>query len=691
MKKLLALSVVLFSTSIWAQCANKIDNSKVMLFVDTNESEMEISTAEKAACQRGQKLVVVPKAHKEYKKYVEKQKQLSKMAEDCFVKYNNNYEQAQKACNTQLTNFQQALMQFEDFKKKQPPYNEQIRSELENVRKNKGSLENFMISGHDGGGHFGGAKQSFSKQEVASIMRDFKDVNKVKSLMLLGCYTGVQREVIDWQTTFPDVRLIGGYDGSAPLANRPQGHNYLYDLLTKEKMLTTTADQKKLEAIVKNNIRSLNELNAAMFLKPMCSDPNDEKTYYYGKVGATKVLRPFDLQECVKAKQKLLDLKDRLDKYDSGEIEPPKNTASGELRDIYNQSRSHEHCSQVIGDVLESNKVFGLLFHEGMKNNFADYYDEEMKEAEGIFKEMNLTDVIKASEQGLADFEKMVKDQEADLKLMESDPKAYEAKIEKQYKEELDAYKEEIKDPKYKSLLEKLPYLKMEEKASNLTVTSTSGINYINPPPTELTPEEQKLLQVLNERSYKITNPKYELESFKESSTFYLETKKQNLGQMKNGLEMQKLAVNKLRVEDPLKGLWIPTKKNLEGKSRKEILENQHLLNGVLSLPFMPVKQRTALSWVNSTVANRLQMMDNPFSWHEHIPGSKPEAPRYDLKLKEMLEMSKNMGGMTGGYVGGGMGGGMYGGGITGGYVGGGMGGGYGTGGTLTDDERPIH
>ncbi|GEM_PF-2395177 len=647
------------------------------MFVDTNDSTMEIATAEKAACQRGQKLVVIPKAYKEYEKYVVAQNAAMKKVDACAMK---NLRNQAEACKTEILAFQKTMTQADEFKKSQPKYEDEMRAEMEALRKSKATLENFTISGHDGGGHFGGSKQSFSKQEVSAVMKDFEDVNKVKSLMLLGCYTGVQREVMDWQITFPDVRLIGGYDGSAPLASRPQGHNYLYDLLTKEKLLTTTADGKKLENIVKNNIRSLNELNAAMFLKPQCENPENETSYYYGKLGETKTFRKFDLAECLEAKKKLLSLKTRLDMYDSGELEPPTNTASGELRQIYNESRAHEHCAELIGDVLDSNKVFGLLFYEGQKKNFADFYDKQMIEAEEIYSGLKLEDIVKSSEEGLKSQEEMMKTSDEDIALLEKDPEAYYAKMQKQYDQGLAEYKESIKDPKYKALLEKFPYLKMEESnGNNLYINSSFN----------LTEDEQKLYQELSSRTYALQTPKYDLESAKSDPAMYLQQKKQMQEYLKLNIQSQKLAVEKLKVDPSvLSNVWIPTKKNLEGKTRKQTLENQHQINTLLSMPYLPQKERNALSWVNNTVSSRLQMFDNPFSWHEHV--GVPEKPSYDYTLAESLKNDYSIGG----YVGGSQGGGMYGGGYSGGIAGGMGGGGYiggAAGGTMDEGERPIH
>jgi hypothetical protein len=64
------------------------------------------------------------------------------------------------------------------------------------------------------------------------------------------------------------------------------------------------------------------------------------------------------------------------------------------------------------------------------------------------------------------------------------------------------------------------------------------------------------------------------------------------------------------------------------------------------------------MSWVNSTVSNHLQYFQNPFSWHEHIPGS-VEAPSYPVRYQNYnYEQQHSGGGMVGGFMSGGSGGG---------------------------------
>ncbi|MFY7993938.1 MAG: hypothetical protein ACOVP4_11640 [Bacteriovoracaceae bacterium] len=688
MKTFIILSSLILSSSVWAQCANKIDNSKVMLFVDSNESGPEILTAQKAACQRGQKLVVIPQNYKDYEVYRLKQEKLMAASLTCSQKNPNNFE---SACKSHMDALHDSFTEVQNFKQKQKSYDTQIIEEMDKLKKINGTLESFTISGHDGGGQFGGSnsgKQNYSKQQVAEIMRSYPEVNKVKSLMLLGCYTGVQQEMFDWQTIFPDVRLIGGYDGSAPLSIRPQGHDYLYDLLTKEKTLTTIADEKKLELMVKGNIKSINQLNAAILLKPQCENIHAEKSYYYSKQGNEKVFRPINIDECLAVKNELLLLKQRLDKYDSGEIEPPLDTVEGELRQIYNQSRTHEHCAEMIGPILDSNKVFGLLFYDGEKKNFAHYFDEQMREAEKIIENLTSEKIIKSTEEHFKLQEDFINRDKDDLKLLETDPAKYVAQKEKELETDKTDYERLTQDPRMKTILEMFPYLKSWDE--DLGSGSSSVIsNQI------MSEEDNKLYIEITNKRYAIIGKQFDIENFKQAPSQMIEMKKSILQQSESDLSATKFLVKKITSSpDYLRNIWIPTKKNLEGKSRKETLENLHKMHQVLSTPGLPVKERAALSWTAERIGTHLQGLMNPFSWHEFTGVT--ESPPFNYKLSDAIKDIQPVGfvgggGMSGGYGYGGYGGmsGGYGYG-GGGYVGGAASGSSGGGG-MSDSGRPIY
>lgn len=85
--RFLVLPLLLLISHQALACSQKIDNSKVMLFIDTNFLDLEIATAQRAACQRGEKLVVIPKNYKEYTSQIKaveaKLRQLNRCKSNC--------------------------------------------------------------------------------------------------------------------------------------------------------------------------------------------------------------------------------------------------------------------------------------------------------------------------------------------------------------------------------------------------------------------------------------------------------------------------------------------------------------------------------------------------------------------------------------------------------------------------------
>ncbi len=635
-----------------ASCNKKIDDSKVMLFVDTNNSELEIKTSEKAACERGEKLVIVPKNYQEYSKYTSALNESQKKFDRC--------SKTGKDCSSLEQELYATVNKLDKFKMDQPSIEEGIKEALSQIKEKKGKLKNFTISGHDGGGSFGGNKGGFDRFQLAEMIGEYQDINEVSSVLLLGCYTGVQNEIYAWKKIFPKARLIAGYDGSAPLADRPQGHEYLSDILLKEKDLLKNADEKKLLSYTKANIKSLNQLHAAMYLD--CDENNE---FYYGADGGSKKFRPFDMKECEKKKPEMEAIVKAMAKYESGEMDPPSNTATGEIRQLYIQARRLEHCNAIIGpeNGVNTNNVFNLLFYEGVKESFASYYKDDLQKAESIISELDLA----AIEKGMEDYQKkqdeIIKTLSDKVQLMEKDPEGYLA----QEKEKLDKIAAEkdklLNDPQYASVAS--------------LFTAEGMFNYNSQP----TPEDMAKLRELMPMmmGYSFSKQTYELEKnhFQEA----LSEKKRLLEVTKTYHEAYTapLIEIKKRIANKEKLVWSPTFENLNRKSRKETLDNIHQMNALMTLPGLPEKQRKAMQWLSQVSTNHLVHFQNPFSWHEFT--GKAEQPMFSIGLNQVMEgtfMPYSPGYSTPlpGMIGGGYGGGF---GTIGGFGGtvGGMGNGY--------------
>lgn len=380
--KYFLLSLLISSSYASASCQDTIKSNKYILFIDTNESEIEIATASIAACERGEKLLVVPKNYKEY----------GVLTQD-FTKTEKNYLACSKrsfnlpgSCQKESDNYTKAREKLYAFQGSQPSTDKATEEVLKEISAKKGTLSSLIISGHDGGGTFGGTKGEIKREDLKQIMKKYEDVNDVSTLMLLGCYTGVQQEIIEWKNIFPEARMIAGYDDSAPLSDKPAGHQFITELLTKEKMLLEQADQKRIQDFTRANLRSLGQLNAAVYLD--CEENQKGEEYYYTSKNRSQSFALYGNSACKGKEKEFDDILAQMGLYDSGKKEPPTDTARGELRQIYIKARNLEHCGQYFKKRLNLNNIFNLLFYEGVKKNFAAYYGSDLAQADKVIKEL---------------------------------------------------------------------------------------------------------------------------------------------------------------------------------------------------------------------------------------------------------------------------------------------------------------
>lgn len=610
MKKLIpAVVFSLTALSVHAVCNKKVDPNKVMLFVDTNDSGLEIATSEKAACQRGERLVVVPKNYKEYEKYITASENARKKYESC--------QKTNAPCADEQKKYSEARTAHTEFSYRQKNISVQTKEAMEEIKNAGGKLQNVTISGHDGGGHFGGHKGGFSRYDFARIIKDFPEINDVKSLLLLGCYTGVPKEVIEWKHIFPEIKIIAGYDGSAPLSDKPAGHQYITDILLKEKQLLQNADQKKLQSYAKQAIQGLSMMNAAMYLE--CNDGTNEAEFYYGSQKEGKNFRPFDIKECEGKRNEIEQLNATIQKYQSGELEPPKDTANGELRQIYNQARRIEHCGEIVGTKLNLNAVFNLLFYEGVKKNYTNFYKDDLAEVEKILADMSIEDIEKGFKEEMDKQGKDINELKEQIARLEKDPEGVindEKKIFDNAKAERDKV---FNDPKFAQVKN---YIDPETGAYVGTGGHLTDSSFLD------------LFKQLFSATQTYNAAKSSYESLKYNPKRWTELRKQQLEVRENIIQSQNTAFEDLKQKfnSPEGKVWVPTAENLSKKTRAETLKNMHNASRILSIPGVPAKQRQALTWLTQTGSFHLNAFQNPFSWHEFT--GQTEAPQYPMRLR---------------------------------------------------------
>lgn len=592
----LILTVIVYGQAF--ACDKKIDPSKVILFIDTNTSEPEIDRAEKAACARGEKLIIVPENFKMYKKIIDDHSKAEKELDSCIKKNGRD------KCEAAQEKASKTYNDLEEFNQKKGLLPDQTEKALEEIRNTGGKIQTMIISGHDGGGKFGGLKGSFDKNDMKQLMDQFSDINEVKSLLLLGCYTGVQKEILDWKSIFPQIALIGGYDGSAPLAHIPAGHQYLTDLLMKGQSMIEEAKKKNINDYAKKNLSTLLNLNAAVYLQ--CGDDNN---FYYSAKSRDLGFNQFNMKACENI-TKLKEIEAALAKYNNGDSEPPKDTAQGDLRKIYNDARALEHCFESKNINVDVSRVFNLLFYNGVKQSFAHFYKTDLKEAEDVLKSLDyqaLKDAI------LADLSKNESDRATliyDQKRMEENLPLY-----------IEAKKKEAEETQRKKEAT-FAFLSKEAKSA---ISMGDQIDFMKL--QSLNPKDTAALNEYQKQIYAAFTAKAEYEGLAKNPEGSLNSMKLRASAQEKKISALKGFVAGLTgKKEDLKKVWIPTQENLLKKTRKEFLENQHVLSYALSLKGLSEEQKNSLYKAHNAAQTHLVYFQNPFSWHEYN-GRKVDNP----------------------------------------------------------------
>lgn len=574
MKYLILLSFIFFSYNSFS-CNRPIDGSKVMVFVDTNFSDQEIETAKKAACQRGEKFQVVPRNYTDYSREIrlleEKRRSLSKCQQNC----------------TDLSNEVNTIQRgIQEKRSQEGSIADLLRKEMDEIKKQGNSkVTNFILSGHDGGGRFGGHKGSITRDELKNVMSSFSDINDVSTLMLLGCYTGVQQEMYAWKGIFPEVRMIGGYDGSAPLSDRPLGHNYLEDLLREESGILEQAGAVKLNRFMEQNIRGLSSMNTAVYAEIKCEENGgDLQGFYYGSETGRR-FSPLDSNQCMKNAAEIQELQAKFEKLHSGEVEPPSNPSDESIRSIYERSRRLEHCISVVDADLDVNALFNLRFYRDVKDSFSRFYEKEIKFTDETLRSLDpgflgnlITEELRKIEQLEEEFNKEMID-------LAADPKLFGERLAKN-----------IED--------------VQQEKSQLEGSLESLFDKINQDFTyRPTPEEDASLAKLKDLDERLFHLNLKRRNAKDISTLKILNSK-NIKRRKEALLNAQLSIENT-------GIWAPTKENLEKFSRKDLRDNLHKIHGLLSSDVLPYNKAMPLRWMKESIERHLISFANPFSWHE--------------------------------------------------------------------------
>lgn len=274
MKFILFILAFIFSPFIYAyECPKPIDASEVILFVYTNPTYKEILTARKAACERGQRLVTVPKMkmselqtyedliesiylHEEKAIYLEKKRnevlkkldllnttnanpskinELKESLNKIYLKIQTNADELEKLYDTDIE--KDTFQNNPNFQ----PFSQHIYNKLDSLLNdydvNHIKVVSVILSGHSGDSAFDGNLGKVTLNDIEILSKKHKSLERFESLILLGCNTAGPSETIEIINSFPNLKFVAGFADSSPLSMFKNNLNFIYESLIYEELL----------------------------------------------------------------------------------------------------------------------------------------------------------------------------------------------------------------------------------------------------------------------------------------------------------------------------------------------------------------------------------------------------------------------------------------------------------------------
>ena len=242
--------------------------------------------------------------------------------------------------------------------------------------------ETLLISGHDGGGSFGGDRgESFSYDELNTLVQQNPEVGKnLRVLGLLGCNTANHSEIVKWKRTFPNLAFVAGFDGTAPSETKRAALTYISDTILKSDKILKQTDGAKIKRLFEN-FRYINSLEATLYVDTCPKSDGPQGQYIFRpKRSQNERFKPFDTSECVaKRKEYHEEYEPLYQQYFSGDKEIPQKTAGTPLRKLYTFMRQNQHCFEVEqGQVPTADHLLRMVFYHNVQKNFNSYFEKEL-------------------------------------------------------------------------------------------------------------------------------------------------------------------------------------------------------------------------------------------------------------------------------------------------------------------------
>lgn len=408
---LLALSILPLMGDAKAACDRPVDPQRAVIFLGLNEAFFERKAAEEAACLRGESFYSLPKSLPGEKVAEDAFSEMSRLtlqlesldakisrrgctegkyapATPCGILQYRREEMLSARTSAELiyTHYWTALMNDVRGTEIVDAF-EKLLIELAGKKIRPTSI---ILSGHSGGngvwGYLGTIDFAGVQNSVRSAYyRNEMLLSDLAQVLLWGCNTinpfdGGSR----WVKTLPALKMIFGFQGSAPSSKNPASPLLLKSVLLSARSLDAVLNRKGPEAAIKelfDSLRGIENTIGSTYL----NDTARSRAYYYERTAPetpvnderlsdiwTSSVKPvLSEAQCEFMRPELEADQEIARQAFEGKIEISRDTSNGILRDLYTRARRNEACRRTLGLKIEADQFGYLLFWNNVKRNAA--------------------------------------------------------------------------------------------------------------------------------------------------------------------------------------------------------------------------------------------------------------------------------------------------------------------------------
>lgn len=349
-----------------------------IIFVDLKRADSEVLVARQAAEKRGEKLYVIPPQYSAQDKV-----KIDKLEKE-FESLKKQYLQYKGSGRELQDQVYEKEAELNEVRKKYYFHQDMLDKTISDIEKQGNLVSSLILSGHSMGesfwgplGNTGTSNELHNRQVLEVFNKHPKSKTAMKSLYLWGCHSGELKPITWWGENFKDLKVIGGFSGTAPSSATASSPAILKDIMIKEAEISKLNDLKKVQAAL-NGLSHVHETPAVLMANSCYVGTSQSK------VKAVK----FDAKKVVNCDEGLKVLEPQLfifQKYMSATEKNytavPKNQGSSPLRTFYGDLQQYFHCPQVVkklqstmGIPFNLDTVANLIHFDTIKRNFETFY-----------------------------------------------------------------------------------------------------------------------------------------------------------------------------------------------------------------------------------------------------------------------------------------------------------------------------